>query len=683
MIDFFKLLIRFKLRHIFYFILVIYAIFSISLFTISFSNFYLGQLKKSTVENLKIKLSLASELIEKNINQGNLSEVESVVAYLSTMKNIEEVFLTDERGKIIFSSSKKYIGKNIEEVLKKIPLKKLLKEKISYLFSKNNEYIYAIDKIFLKDISAIRPIKHGNLIVVYNFKKELLSAKWALAKSIFIFMLSIISAGFIIDMIFKKYISRRIEIITYVLEKVSKGNLEVKISVFGNDEIKSIAEKINEMIDKLQGYVYYDNLTGVFNRHSFEKKVNRKIHKNEKFAIVMLDTDNFKDINDLFGHYIGDKLLQQCASRLEKEIGENGFVGRFGGDEFLLCIKGCCYKNDVELKNKVERILKVLFNPFFVDNYKIDITSTAGIAKFPEHAKDYTDLLKLADIALSYGKEIGKNIAVIANENIVKQNIRKAEITSHIRDAIGNKEFFIVYQPIVSAKDFKITGLEALLRWNSPTLGFISPAEFIPILEETGLIKEVGKWVFREVLKQSIIWENYGIKNMKINVNVDIQQLLETDFYKFLKDEILSKNFEKLKLGIEMTESEAMQYPELIIGTIKQLRLSGVAVSIDDFGTGNSSLSYLKPMNVDYVKIDKSFIDGVPNDEHSAILVKTIINLSKLFGYKTVAEGVETKEQVEYLKQLGCGELQGYYFSKPLPPEEIINIYKKFNQETN
>ncbi|HIE59710.1 MAG TPA: EAL domain-containing protein [Hydrogenothermaceae bacterium] len=662
MIDFFKILIKFKLRHILYFTLVVSAIFSIFLFTISFSNFHLKQLKKSTVEKLKIHLSLSSKLIEKNINQGDLSEVEAVITYLSTMQNIEKVFLTNEEGKIVFSSSKKYIGKDIKEVLKNFPLKRVLKENLSYLFSKNNEYIYAIDKISLKDLSNIKPVKYGNLIVVYNFKKELLSAKWALLKSILIFMLSIVSAGFIIDIIFKKYISRRIEIITDTLEKVSKGNLEVKISIFGNDEIKSIAEKINEMIDKLRGYLYYDHLTGVFNRYFFKNKVNEKISKNEKFAIVMFDTDNFKDINDLFGHQIGDKLLKQYALRLEKEIGKDGFVGRFGGDEFLLCINGDCYKNDIELKTKVEKFLKVLDNPFFVDNYKINITSTAGIAKFPEHATNYTDLLKLADIALYYGKEIGKNIVVIANEKIVKQNIRKAEITSHIRDAIKNNEFFLVYQPIVSAKDFKITGVEALLRWNSPILGSISPVEFVPVLEETGLIKEVGKWFFKEVLRQSFIWENQGIKDIKINVNVDIQQLLETGFYKFLKDEILNKNFEKLKLGIEITESEAMQYPELIIKKIKQLRLAGIVISIDDFGTGNSSLSYLKTMNVDYIKIDRSFINGIPDDEHSAILVKTIINLSKLFRYKTVAEGVETKEQVEYLRQLGLMNYKGTIF---------------------
>ncbi len=683
MIDFFKLLFRFKLRHIFYFTLVVSAFISIVLFSISFSSFYLEQLKKSTVEKIKIKLSLASELIEKNINQGDISEVEAVISYLSTMENVEQVFLTDENGKVLFASSRKFIGKNIKDILNSIPLNELFSEKVSYIFSKDNKYIYFTDKIFLKDLSSIRPIKHGNLILIYNFENELQSAKNALLYSILIFMFSILAAGFLIDLLFKNYISRRIETITTVLEKVSKGNLEAKISLFGNDEIRAIAEKINEMIDKLKGYVYYDYLTGVFNRYFFEKKVNEKISKNKEFAIVMFDTDNFKEINDLFGHDLGDKLLQQYASRLEKEIEGNGFVGRFGGDEFLVCIEGHCYENDIELKSLVDKMLKVLDKPFYIDEYKIDITSTAGISKFPDHADNYTDLLKLADIALYYGKEIGKNISVIANKDIVKQNIRKAEITAHIKDAIENKEFLLVYQPIFSAKDKKITGVEALLRWNSPVLGFISPVEFIPVLEETGLIKEVGKWIFREVLRQSIIWEDLGIKNIKINVNVDIQQLLENNFYKFIKNEILGKNFNNIKLGIEITESEAMQYPELIIEKVKQLRLAGVLVSIDDFGTGNSSLSYLKNMNVDYIKIDKSFIDGLPDDEHSAILVKTIIDLAKTFGYKTVAEGVETKEQVEYLNNLGCDELQGYYFSKPVPAEEIVSLYRKYNQDTN
>ncbi len=682
MADFIKYILKLKISHLFYLSLIITALVALTIFSVSYSKIYFSQLQKHVIEDIKIKTSLAAEIIEKNLNQNNLSDIEAVIAYLSTQRNIENVFLVSPDGKIILSSKKKYIGKNIFDIYPRLKEKNIYKENLKYFFNENKNKIYFIENVFFRKKGEIRPREHGILLVEYNFLNDKLSGISFLVSNIIIFLVSIAVAGFILNLIFKKYISRRIENIIQVLEEVSQGNLDKKVQIYGNDEIRLIAEHINQMIEKLKGYIHYDYLTGVYNRYFFEKKVKQAISNKEKFAIVLFDTDNFKEINDLFGHMIGDKLLQAYAGRLKEFIGNRGFVGRFGGDEFLMYINKESFNSDSNLIKIVKKAIEHLDKPFFIEDYKIDITSTAGIAKYPEHGDTYEDLLKIADIALYHGKKLGKNVAVLADDSIIVKSLRRAELTSYIKTAIENKEFFLVYQPIFSVKDLKITGVEALLRWNSKKFGFVSPAEFIPILEETGLIKEVGKWIFKEVLNQAQMWEKQGVKDVKVNVNVDIQQILEADFTDFIKTQVLAKNFKSLKLGIEITESEAMQYPDLIIDKLKTLREMGIKISIDDFGTGNSSLSYLKIMSIDYLKIDKSFIDDLPHNQQSAVLVKTMINLARTFNFRTVAEGVETKEQLEFLKEIGCDEVQGFYLSKPVPPANIIALYKQYNQET-
>ncbi|EDP73672.1 EAL domain-containing protein, partial [Hydrogenivirga sp. 128-5-R1-1] len=609
MADLIKYLLKLKISHIFYLSLTVAAVISLIIFSVSYSKIYFDKLEKNIIEDLRIKISLASEIIEKNINQNEISDVEAAIAYLSTQKNIENVFLINPKGKVIIASKKKFTGENIKEIYPFLRKNQIYRENIKYFFNKDKSKIFFIESIFLRKKGEIRPKEHGVLLVEYNFLNDKISSLYFLLSNILIFLGSIIIAGFILNTVFKKYISRRIENVINVLEKVSHGDLDTMVKVQGNDEIRLISEHINQMIKKLRNYIYYDYLTGVYNRYFFEKKVKAEISNKNKFALVIFDTDNFKEINDLFGHIIGDKLLQNYAHRLKNFIGEKGFVGRFGGDEFLIYIDGKYFESDSQLIKLVNQIIEYLDKPFFIEDYKLDITSTAGISKYPEHGKTYEDLLKIADISLFHGKKIGKNLAILADNDIIVKSLRKAQLTSFIKSGIENKEFFLVYQPIFSIKNLKIVGVEALLRWNSKKFGFISPAEFIPILEETGLIKDVGKWIFKEVLQQAEIWENQGIEDIKINVNVDIQQILEANFTEFVKDEILSKNFSKVKLGIEITESEAMQYPDLIIDKLKTLRELGIKISIDDFGTGNSSLSYLKIMSIDYLKIDKSFID--------------------------------------------------------------------------
>ncbi|ACO03067.1 MAG TPA: sensor domain-containing phosphodiesterase [Persephonella sp.] len=637
---------------------------------------------KKRVCNLAGRLQ---ELSEYFINKKDVSFIERRIADISADQFFDEIFISDPEGKILVSSKKKFRGEEFRSVIKKVIGKSLndlsfidhlrKKPKMRCFISPDRNKIIAISPVLFPKEKKIRPSNIGFLFMIYDLK----GMKEEHRKDIISQLLSesgvmLILLG-IIYLFFSKLIGERIERLFNSVQEISRGNLDVNVRLYGNDEFAVIARVIDNLVKRLKRFIRYDYLTGIFNRFALENQIKEMLKNSPEDAkniLIFMDIDNFKEINDTFGHNVGDLVLRIFAKRLKNTVKE-GIVGRLGGDEFLIFIQD---RGRLDINSLLDKWMRVLSSSYKLKNNIIDISVTAGVSIHEGKRGDFYKLLKESDIALYYGKKQGKNMFIIFNDQIKIKEEKRIKLTNLMKHALEKKEFYLVYQPIYDINTEKIVSVEALLRWKNAEGEHIPPSDFIPILEETGLIKEVGRWVIEEVCKQLKRWNSLGIKDITISVNIDIQQILEENFVKTVESIISKecKTFSSLKF--EITESEAMKFPETVIQTLKNLNSIGIEISIDDFGTGYSSLSYLKTMPVAYIKIDRSFIKDLPEDKDDRILTKAIVELSKNFGYKVIAEGVETEEQLIYLKEIKCDMVQGFYFCRPLPADELEGLLK-------
>jgi diguanylate cyclase (GGDEF)-like protein/PAS domain S-box-containing protein len=423
--------------------------------------------------------------------------------------------------------------------------------------------------------------------------------------------------------------------------------------------------------------MYCDSLTGLPNRDSFlivfKNIIQKTISTHKKGALIFIDLDNFKAINDTLGHHYGDLLLKVFSQLLNICVKDYGKLFRLGGDEFIIIIDK--FNSIDNLKELCSNILNDCKKPFELNEKQVYVTTSMGISIFPKDSSDINNLLKFADLAMYQSKSKGKNTYTFFEESISKAYSRKIIIEQELKNSIKNNELFIVYQPQINASENKIIGLEALLRWHNKKLGFVSPVEFIPIAEKTGIILDIGDWVLDKVCKKinEFKQKKYDLKN--ISVNISPIQIKEPDFKnKIIK--VCEKNGIPLNLlEIEITEETLMKIDSKKIVDWNELINKGINISIDDFGTGYSSLNYLTVLPVNTLKIDKSFIDNILN-EKNRIVIECILNLSKSLKYKVIAEGVETKEQLDLLMELRCNIIQGYYFSKPVSEDEVELMFK-------
>lgn len=427
----------------------------------------------------------------------------------------------------------------------------------------------------------------------------------------------------------------------------------------------------------LAGNMYYDILTKLPNRDLFlmdiKNILDKTIQFNQQGAIIFIDLDNFKSINDTLGHDYGDLMLIVFSQLLSICVKNYGKLYRVGGDEFIILIER--FSSIEMLREICSTILDYCKKPFELNEKQLYMTTSIGISIFPQDSSNMNDLLKFSDLAMFKSKADGKNKYTFFEQTLMKSYIRKMVIENELRESIKNNELFIVYQPQVDALKNKIVAFEALLRWNNKRLGFVSPAEFIPIAEKTGMIVEIGDWVLDKVCKKVHEFKdkNYKFNNMAINVSPI--QIREKNF----KDKII-KCCEKNKiplnlLEIEVTESTLIELNEEKILDLYELIKKDINISIDDFGTGYSSLSYLTVLPINTLKIDKSFIDNIEDEKNRAV-IECILSLSKRLKYKVIAEGVEIKEQLKMLMNLGCNIIQGYYFSKPVGADELEEMLK-------
>jgi len=437
--------------------------------------------------------------------------------------------------------------------------------------------------------------------------------------------------------------------------------------------IRDITEQ-HKTSEVVRHHAYYDTLTLLPNRFlsldRLSQLINEAQRKNEKIAILFLDLDDFKKVNDTLGHEIGDKLLIEAANRLNQIVRKEDTVGRLGGDEFIVLLRGI--NEDHNSLFIAENLLKFFREPFKIDGRELMLTLSIGIAIYPDNGNSASDLLRNADTAMYQAKALGRNTYSFFTKEMNVSMLRRLEIEEQMHGALERNEFEVYYQTQFDVRNNKIIGAEALLRWHNTTLGNIGPDEFIPVAEHTGLIVPIGEFVVKQALNFLSEWQNLHQKEYKVAVNLSPRQFRDTELISFIQKSLSDANIKASSLELEITEGVLMIGQSYIDDALVKLNKLGIILSMDDFGTGYSSLSYLRQYSFDVLKIDRSFIQGIPNNREDGELCNAIIAMGQSLGLKIVAEGVETKEQVELLSTLGCDYLQGYYFSKPIPAKELI-----------
>ncbi|HEY9050894.1 MAG TPA: EAL domain-containing protein, partial [Gammaproteobacteria bacterium] len=454
--------------------------------------------------------------------------------------------------------------------------------------------------------------------------------------------------------------------------------------------VRDITER-KQAEEQIAYLAYHDSLTGLPNNRLFKDRLNQGIayakRNNTQLAVLFLDLDRFKLINDTMGHGVGDQLLQATADRLIEGIRKTDSIGfsasalgssvaRLGGDEFTILLEDI---EDTKTVTRVaERLIQIVARSIQLGDQEVYTSTSIGIAIYPEDGINSELLLKNADAAMYHAKAQGRNNFQYYNASMNEASVQQLILENNLRKALENNELCLHYQPQVSVATGQLVGMEALIRWKHSEKGFISPSVFIPVAEETGLIMEIGEWVIKQACQQGAEWAQKGYKQVPISVNLSAKQLREEKLTEMIAQVLVDTGMSAKYLGIELTESAIIIEPEMALSRLQSIKSLGIKLSLDDFGTGYSSLSYLKRFPIDTLKIDQAFIRDIKVDHEDAALVKAIIAMAHGLGMDVVAEGVEQQEQLEFLGANACDTIQGYLFSRALPAEEIENYFQKF-----
>ena len=443
------------------------------------------------------------------------------------------------------------------------------------------------------------------------------------------------------------------------------------------------------MVERVKRMAFYDNLTGLPNRMLYKERLTQALYRAARsrrhVAVCFLDLDHFSAINDTLGHDLGDQLIRDVAARLQvccretdtitRLVGDCGEpeVSRLGGDEFTVVLPDLTDPQDAD--RVARRILDCFGEPFKLGTNEVYVSTSIGIAVYPEDGHTLEDLVKNADVAMYHAKENGRNTCRLYSPTMNSEAMGRMRLDQQLRRAVDAGQFAMVYQPIVNTVTGTVVGAEALVRWNHPERGLLSPGEFISLTEESGLIVRLGEWILRTVCAQGKVWADQGLGSLPLSVNLSGRQLQRPDIVDLIRAILEETKLPPQSLVLELTESVLMQPDSPVATSIQALATLGVQFAIDDFGTGYSSLSYLKHFPVDTLKIDRSFITDVLTDPDDAAITSAVIALGKALGIAVVAEGVETEEQAAYLAQSGCQLIQGYFVGQPMPPEEFAAFF--------
>lgn len=449
-------------------------------------------------------------------------------------------------------------------------------------------------------------------------------------------------------------------------------DIEFALKNFDRETIRQQADQ------RVQYLAHYDVLTGLPNRSQLHERARLLLEqarsRRTPMALMMLDLDHFKDINDSLGHTVGDALLSELALRLTSCLRDGDMVARLGGDEFIFVMRNV---NSAETSDIARKLLDLTGQSYTVGLHDLKVSASIGIAMYPEDGLDVETLLQRADAAMYQVKRAGRHDFRFFTAAMQQRAARHLQVVNALRYALEREQMHVVYQPQVSLKTGRIIGAEALLRWNTPELGAVSPAEFIPAAEESGLIVPIGEWVLRQAVRQARTWLDAGLPPLVMAVNLSAIQFRTANLPSQVAQVLYEEGLPPEYLELELTEGVAVQDPQGAIATMNQLHDRGIRMSIDDFGTGFSSLSHLKKFKVYKLKIDQSFVRDISTDSEDKAIVSAIINMARSLGLTTIAEGVETVEQLEFLREQSCDEIQGYHISKPLRPADFEALLSK------
>ncbi len=474
-----------------------------------------------------------------------------------------------------------------------------------------------------------------------------------------------------------------------------RGNLLVSVPVQSSDEIGTLASSFEEMgrslnrsNEQVRYLAYHDNLTGLPNRLMFIEYLGHSMahsrRKGRSLALLFLDLDNFKRVNDSLGHLVGDRLLQQVSERLaecvrgEDYVARSGHdtpeevVARLGGDEFIVLLPNV--ESPVVAGTVARRIIQRLAQPFVVDHHELFIGASVGITLCPEDGETVEDLIKNADVAMYQAKEQGRNNFQFYSASMNQATFHRLTLESGLRRALADNQLFLHYQPQVDVGTGQVVAVEALLRWREPELGLVPPEVFIPVAEETGLILPIGEWVLDQACRQARAWQVAGIPAIQVSVNVSSIQVMRQDLPALVARTLRQTGLAPCHLDLELTETLIMSAQDRGTGALAAIREQGVSISLDDFGTGYSSLNYLRTFPINNLKIDRSFIQEIGDGLNDAAIVSAIIAMAHALGLRVIAEGVETPAQLDFLRTRRCDRVQGYIFSRPLPPDEAARM---------
>ena len=420
----------------------------------------------------------------------------------------------------------------------------------------------------------------------------------------------------------------------------------------------------------------HDTLTDLPNRTLFKDRLSQAVaissRNDEKFALFFIDLDQFKKINDSLGHLVGDKVLIEASHRLQSAIRAEDTLARLGGDEFTIILRDV--KGVQSASTVAEKIIKTIKEPINVDGHTLFISSSIGISLYPDDSIEEDNLIKFADTAMYQAKDAGRDNYQFYSSSMTALAFERVVMESSLRVAIEEDQFVVYFQPQINALDDSIVGMEALIRWQHPEVGLVPPAKFIPIAEENGLIIDIDRVVMKKAMQQFSSWYKEGLNPGILALNLAMKQLNASDFISTLLETMQSTGFDAKWLELEVTEGQVMNNPDASIDKLNQISDLGIELAIDDFGTGYSSLAYLKKFPLDKLKIDQSFVRDTPHDEDDVAITKAIIALAKSLNLKLIAEGVETIEQRDFMMENGCFNIQGYFYHKPLPIDEITKL---------